>query len=177
MFGPLRVRPDGTHVFASPIGTGHAPMITLQDLGFFARYIFDNRSTTSGVDLEVASDWVGWDYLVKTFTKVTGKKAEYVSLSVDEWTGLFHDTDRPVSASRGGTTTWRDNFVRWWNVYRDDVVTRDFAWLRRVHPGLLTLEDWMRASEYTGAIGAELLKADEDGKGTVRPNVERIAQL
>ena len=57
-----------------PIGGGHVCMIALEDLGFFARYAFDHRASVSGKELEVASDWVGWDDLVATFTKVTGQK-------------------------------------------------------------------------------------------------------
>ncbi|TFK82182.1 hypothetical protein K466DRAFT_500761, partial [Polyporus arcularius HHB13444] len=180
VFGPLKVRDDGTYVFASPVGTGHVPMIALQDLGFFARYIFDHRAATSREELEVASDWVGWDYLVQTFTKVTGKKAEYVPLPIDEWMGLFLGTDHPIAndhRSGDGSTTWRENSTRWWRLYRDDVIQRDFVWLRGVHPELLTVEAWMRATNYSGQIGTELLKNEGDGKRGVRPNLERIAQL
>lgn len=60
-------------------------MIALADIGFFARYTFDNRGLTSGKDLEVASEVIGWDDLVKTFTKVTGEKAIYLRLSLNEW--------------------------------------------------------------------------------------------
>ncbi|KAH9926546.1 uncharacterized protein BXZ73DRAFT_102809 [Epithele typhae] len=45
MCGPLGQCPDGTAVFT-------APMVALQDLGFFARYALGHRS---GRDLEVAS--------------------------------------------------------------------------------------------------------------------------
>ena len=72
MFGPIGNRADGTAVFAAPIQDGHIPMIALEDLGFFARYAFDNRAIVSGHDLEVATDWVSWDTLIATFTKVTG---------------------------------------------------------------------------------------------------------
>lgn len=85
MFGPLNKRKDGTFVFASPIGNGHVPMIALPDLGYFARYTFDHREETSGKDLEVASEMVQWSELVKTFQKVTGNKAEYKPVSLDEW--------------------------------------------------------------------------------------------
>ena len=180
IFGPLKTRADGTHVFTSPIGAGHMPMVALQDLGFFARYIFDNRAATSRQELKIASDWVDWDYLVKTFSTVTGKKAEFVPLSVDEWMGLFLGTDSPVANERSqgdGSTTWGENFTRWWYLYRDELIQRDFASLRRIHPGLLSLEAWMRTTGYTGEIGGNLLKNDMDGKGGVRPNIERIGQL
>lgn len=60
-------------------------MVALADIGFFSRYTFDNREITSGKDLEVASEVIGWDDLAKTFTKVTGEKAIYLPLSLDEW--------------------------------------------------------------------------------------------
>jgi hypothetical protein len=62
-------------------------MIALSDLGWWARYTFDHRAETSARDLEVASDWVGWDYLRETFESVTGKKAVVVHQTVDEWMG------------------------------------------------------------------------------------------
>ncbi len=61
---------DGRRVFASPVGQGHLPMINLDDLGFYARYMFDHRKEFEGRDLEVSSEHVGWNQLVKTFTKV-----------------------------------------------------------------------------------------------------------
>lgn len=141
MFGPLNKRKDGTFVFASPIGSGHVPMIALPDLGYFARYTFDHRAETSGKDLEVASEMVQWDELVKTFKKVTGNKAEYKPVALDEWFVLsssssqgdqpilmvnvmvefrfefFADSSRPVAADNtvgDGSTTWKKNFSGWW---------------------------------------------------------------
>jgi hypothetical protein len=89
MFGPLGQRPDGTVVFATPIGKGHVPMIALKDLGWWARYTFDHRAESSTKDFEIASDWVGWDYLRETFETVTGNKAIVVYQTVDEWFGNF----------------------------------------------------------------------------------------
>ncbi|KAI0351038.1 nmrA-family protein [Trametes cingulata] len=178
-FGPIKVRPDGTHVFVSPVAKGHIPMIALSDVGFFARYIFDHREEASAQELEVASDLVGWDYLVETFTKVTGKKAVYVPLSLEEYFGLLNQDDvnkQVASGAPPGSTTFKENFMRWWRLYRDDILTRDFDWIRRIHPDLHTLESWMREEGYTGEVRADLLKEYEDGQRR-RPNVERIAQL
>jgi hypothetical protein len=94
MFGPMNVRDDGTYVFATPVGNGHVPMITLRDLGWWARYTFDHRAETSTKDLEVASDWVGWEYLRSTFEEVTGKKAAVVYQTVPEW---FENFDGDVN--------------------------------------------------------------------------------
>ncbi|EIW58137.1 NAD-P-binding protein [Trametes versicolor FP-101664 SS1] len=192
MFGPIGQRKDGTFVFASPIGKGHVPMIALEDLGFFARYTFDHRAETSGKDLEIATDWVDWDYLVKTFTKVTGEKAVVLHRTFDEWSEIFVRTDHPVANERAfgdGSTTWRQNFVGFWAQWRDDVIRRNFDWLRKVNPNGYTLESWMRAKNYNGKINQRalskntgavetttLLKNMEDDKAILL-NKEAIARL
>ncbi|KAH9857291.1 NAD-P-binding protein [Lenzites betulinus] len=180
MFGPIGQRTDGTYVFASPIGDGHIPMIALEDLGFYARYTFDHREETSGKDLEVATDWVGWDYLVETFTKVTGKPAVVLRQTVEDWFGNILRTEHPVANERSfgdGSTTWRQNFTGFWSQWRDDVITRDFGWLRKVNPNGYTLEGWMRAKNYQGVVDkAGVLKNVEDDKGFL-PSKERAAQL
>lgn len=115
MFGPLRVRDDGTYVFASPIGDGRMPMISLHDIGYFARYSFDHREEVSGKDLRVASQLVGWDGpdgLVETFKRVTGKNAVYKRQTIEEWMNNFYGTDMLVGKdTEKGSTTWKANFT------------------------------------------------------------------
>jgi hypothetical protein len=48
-----QIQADGTRVFIAPLGKGHIPIVSLDDIGYFARYIFDHRTETSGKDLEV----------------------------------------------------------------------------------------------------------------------------
>ncbi|OCH84300.1 NAD(P)-binding protein [Obba rivulosa] len=179
MFGPLNKRDDGTFVFATPVGAGHVPMIALSDIGYFARYSFDRRTETSGRELEVASDMVGWDYLADTFRRVTGQKAEVLYLSYDDWCANFDGIDKPVANERKveeGATSWKENFRRWWALYRDDLITRDMEWIRKVNPHGHTLESWMRHKGYIGELNHGLLKNFEDGKG-ISPNWEMMSQL
>ena len=90
-------------------------MISLRDVGFFARYSFDYRVEVAGQDLEIASQMVGWDGpdgLVETFKRVTGQKAVFVRKTVDEWMDLLKNTDQPTAAEGGpGSTSWRKNFT------------------------------------------------------------------
>ncbi|KAI0342726.1 NAD(P)-binding protein [Trametopsis cervina] len=179
MFGPLTKREDGTFVFATPIGQGHVPMIALSDLGYWARYTFDNRTMTSGQELLVASDMVGWDYLVSTFQTVTGKRAVVVHQSLDEWFANFDGVDKPVANERedgDGSTTWKENFSGWWSLWRDDVIKRDMDWIRSVHPRTLSLESWMRQNDYQGLSKRNILKNTEDGK-TISPRRSRLSKL
>lgn len=167
MFGPLNRRPDGTVVFASPIGKGHVPMIALTDIGYFARYTFDHRAETSGQELLVTSDIVGWDYLVETFQKVTGEKAVVVHQSLEEWFKNFDGTDHPIANERAagdGSTTWRQNFTGWWAMWQNDFLPRDMDWIRSIHPQAMTLERWMREQKYDGTLRRDVLKNAEDSK-------------
>ncbi|KAL6306888.1 NAD(P)-binding protein [Sparassis latifolia] len=179
MFGPLNRRADGTFVFATPIGTGHVPMIALSDLGFFARYTFDHRALTSAAELEVASDMVDWEYLLATFKKVTGQKAVIVHQSFDEWVMNLNNTDAPIANEQkvleSAQTTWRENFSGWWSLFRDNMIKRDMQWIRSVNPHATTLEAWMREKDYKGE-SAFLLKNSEDAK-SISVNRERASQL
>lgn len=163
MFGPLAQRPDGTFVFALPLGEGHAPLIALSDLGFWARYTFDNRALTSGKDLEIASEMATAEDIVSAFRKVTGLKAVFLPQSVDEWFDNFTGVDTPSASEGDGATTvtWKQNFSGFWSQFRDDVIKRDMDWVRRLHPGTHTLETWMRENNYKGREGT-LLKIVED---------------
>lgn len=157
-------------------------MIALEDLGFFARYSFDNREKVSGQDLRVASDIVDWYYLVQTFTKVTGKPAVVLHQTYDDWADNFDNTELPIANALHGTvegatsTTWRANFRKVWNAWRDDIIVRDMDWVRSVHPSLLDLESWMRKNDYTGEITENLLKNGEDGKN-VSPRRDKVVRL
>lgn len=182
MFGPINIRADGTHVFTSPIGDGCVPMVALDDVGYFARYSFDHRSEVSSKDLLITSDLIGWEHLVKTFTKVTGKPAVYVRQTFDEWVANFDNTDQPLASDLMGkpegtnVITWRQNFSAWWAMWRDGIVKRDLDWVRSVHPRVLDLETWMRKTGYTGEIERTLLKGSENDK-SVRVRINRASEL
>jgi len=167
MFGPLNRRQDGTFVFASPIQDGHVSMIALADLGFWARWTFDHRAETSAKNLKVASDMVGWDKLVTTFTRVTGQPAVYRRQTLDEWWENFTNVDRPIANERqygDGSTTVKQNFSAFWRMWRDDIVKRDMEWVRSINSKGYTLESWMKETKYSGELGPGVLKNREDGK-------------
>ena len=120
-------------------------MIALEDIGFFARYNFDHRIESSKKNYHVASDLVDWEYLVSTFRKVTGQKAEVIYKTFDDWASYFTNTDRPVAVERRegdgyGSLTWAENFGRWWDMYRADVIKKDMDLVKRINPNVITLE-------------------------------------
>ncbi|KAJ6513284.1 NAD(P)-binding protein [Mycena sanguinolenta] len=156
---PLNVRADGTVVFAAPTGDGRFPLVTLKDIGWWTRYTFDHRAETSGQDLAIASHVVGFAEIVKTFTKVTGKPAVHKAQTLEEWWNNFGPEVNNFIGS--GSMTIKQNFSGFWNTFGEELVPRDMDWIRSVHPGTQTLEDWMRENNYTGG-GTTTLKSRED---------------
>jgi hypothetical protein len=148
----LNVREDGTYVFAGPVGDAPAPLVALQDIAFWVRHALDNPENTSGKDLEIASDVFTWEELVTTFTKVTGKKAIYKRVTMDEFFDLFINADLQAATQNVRPTgSWRKAIGGIWALLRDEVIKRDFDWIRSVHPNSLTLEGWMRETQYDGS--------------------------
>ena len=121
-----------------------------------------------------------WDQLTETFTRVTGVPSVHKRLSVVEWMGCMTDTERPVAnrKARGdGSPTIKSSFSALAAIYRDDIIKRDMDWVLSIHPDTLTLEKWIRKTNYDGRIGKTALKNSEDGKALFIPNREICDQL
>ncbi|KAJ7751876.1 NAD(P)-binding protein [Mycena maculata] len=177
-FAPMNVRKDGTVVFAAPVGDSRVPLIALKDVGWWARWTFDHRAEASARELNVASDLVGWDDIVKTLTKVTGKPAVYLRLTLDEWWTNFDErADNPLSSDKkrgDGSTTIKQNYSAFWRVLRDGIIDKDMEWIRSVHPGTFTLERWMRENNYDGRGKTVLKKALESNNAWgFRPDIAK----
>jgi hypothetical protein len=157
----LAPRPDpadpDTLVFSLPLGAGQPPLIHLPDLGRYARWMFDTPDRSIGMNLQVGTENIGWEYLAKTFKEVTGKKAVYKDVTLDEWfaSGVFPDPDRKLghSADHNDPTllTYRENFSGFWNMWKDDLVKTDYALLDDILPDRVkSLGEWMRLTGYDG---------------------------
>lgn len=149
---------------------GSIPVIALDDLGWWARYIFDNAPLTTGKDLEVASQPITFPEVVETFKHVTGLPAEYESVSMDEYFKLWNG-EIPVATEVPEGKTFEENFRAWWAMWRDNIVQRDMDWIKRIHPPT-TLEMWMREHHYTGELRIDLIKGVQDGS----MNLRRVTQ-
>ena len=154
-----RPSPDNPElmVFAAPLGKGQPPLIHLADLGRYARWLFDNPERSNGMNLMVATENVGWEYLAKTFTEVTGKEAVYKDITLDELfvSPVFPFPDRKVghSISSGDPTlqTYRQNFSGFWNNWKADLVKVNYDLLDEILPTRVkTLAEWMKLTGYTG---------------------------
>jgi len=144
-------------VFSAPVGKGQPPLIHLPDLGRYARWIFDHPERSNGLNLTIATENVGWEYLAKTFQEVTGKKAVFKDITLDELFASkafpFPDGKVGHSVSPGDPTlqTYRQNFSGFWNTWKADLLKVDYALLDEILPSRVkTLGEWMKLTGYTG---------------------------
>ncbi|KAH8694478.1 hypothetical protein BGZ61DRAFT_352110 [Ilyonectria robusta] len=144
-------------VFAAPLGNGRPPLIHLADLGRYARWVFDNPDRSNGLNLMVATENVGWEYLAKTFTEVTGKKAIFKDITLNQ---LFASDVFPFPDAKVGHSvldqdstlqTYRQNFSGFWNTWSADLIKVDYAVLDEILPTRVkTVGEWMKLVGYTG---------------------------
>jgi NmrA-like family len=159
--GPKRDE-NGVYVFRAPLGEGAVPYIHLDDLAQYAKWLFDHPEESAGIDLQVATEHVGWGYLAETFERVTGKKARYEAVSVEErMPKEWKMGDVKLGAEYEGENddtllTFRENFSAWWRIYQRSggnkgVLRRDYELLDRILPGRVkTIGEWMVKVGYTG---------------------------
>lgn len=176
ILGPLNVRPDGTRVWAAPMGQkGQYPLIALDDIGWWARYIFDHPLETSGKNVAIASQLASVPEIVETFTRVTGIPAEYKELSDDEWFGLWTGS-LPIASANPNGKTWEQNFRETFALWRDGIVKRDMEWISSIHPPT-TIEKWIRETNYQGLPDSLFMKNVEDGSWKLRYYPEKTTLL
>lgn len=123
-------------------------MIALEDIGFFACYIFAHPDTTLGKTLAVASQSLTMQEVVETFTRVTGIPAAYEPMTLDQYR---------VLGFVGATDT--GNMFQFLQLYGCE---RDFDATRQINPNLMSFEQWLRRTGWKGeAISVQKSLADQ----------------
>lgn len=64
---------------------GKIPLMALDDVGVFVKWIFDNPEQSAGMNLEMATDQVSFSDITSTFTRVTGRNAVHRVISFEEY--------------------------------------------------------------------------------------------
>ncbi|EHK15229.1 uncharacterized protein TRIVIDRAFT_38638 [Trichoderma virens Gv29-8] len=170
---PFPDREDPTTlVFAAPLGEGQCPLIHLEDYGHYARWILDTPSKSNGIQLHVATEDISWKDLAATFTTVTGRKAVFKDLTLDEYFKLpiFPNPEMIVghSTNKENSTllTFRENFSGFWNMWKDNLTKRDYKLLDEILPNRVkSVKEWMEKTGYTGKPSS-VLKDYRDGVGS-----------
>lgn len=162
---------DGTLTWRVPLGGGAVPHVALDDCGYYVRWLFDSAERANGMDLAVAIEQVRYADLAVAFERVTGHPARYVDTELDEYwrTGpLARRADAPAGYNADpadkSTMTVRQNFTGFWNNWKFETVTRDYALLDEIHPNRIrTAEEWFRREDERGR---------SEGRGSLAERVQ-----
>ncbi|KAL7940217.1 hypothetical protein V8C42DRAFT_338168, partial [Trichoderma barbatum] len=151
-----------------PLGEGKC-LIYLEDYGHYARWILDNPSRSSGIQLHVATEDMSWKDLAAALPRVTDKKAVYKDLSLDQYFKLpiFSNPDMIVGHSTNGENltllTFRKNFSGFGDMWKDNLTKRDYELLDEILPTRVkSVQEWMEKTAYTGNL-SPVLKDHRDG--------------
>jgi len=156
----------GVLTWRVPLGQGAVPHVSLEDCGYYVRWMFDHPERSNGMDLEVAIEHVNYEKLATAFEKVTGQPARYIDTDIDAyWAGpLKVAAHRPAGYNADpedkSTMSFRDNFTGFWNVWKHGVIQRDYALLDDIHPRRIrSVEEWLRREDLRGkAMGLGSLR-------------------
>jgi hypothetical protein len=131
--------------------------VALEDCGYYARWLFDNPERSNGMNLEVAIEQVHYHELAAAFERVTGHPAQYIDTDLgDYWNGpLKMAANLPAGYNADSrdksTMSFRDNFTGFWNLWKHEIIRRDYALLNDIHPGRIkTVEEWLRREDQLG---------------------------
>lgn len=147
------------------------PMIYLEDFGRYVLWVLQNPEKSAGLTLGVATEHVTFPHLVESFTTVTGKPARYNDIPVEDWVQrVFGGLPQGVNTKIGGIAygnddtlmTYGDNFSHWMNVYRANVIKKDYELLDEILPDRVrSVGEWIQKTGWQGEERA-LLKDYND---------------
>jgi hypothetical protein len=149
---------DGVLRWRVPLGEGAVPHVSLEDCGYYVRWLFDHPERANGMDLEVAVDHIAYADLAAAFQKVTGHRAQYIDTDLDSyWTtsALSALAGQPAGYNADphdkSTMKIRDNFTGFWNLWKYGVVKRDYSLLDEIHPNRIkSAEEWFKREDQRG---------------------------
>lgn len=179
---------NGVLTWRVPLGDGAVVHVALDDCAYYARWLFDNAEEAHGMDLEVALEHVGYANLASAFEKVTGRPARYVDVDLDTYFGgpLEHVAGLPAAYNADpedrATMSFRENFTGFWNMWRHNVIQRDYDLLDSIHPRRIrSVEEWLSKADAAERMAGRgglwervqphnlrnhtILKLSEDGRG------------
>jgi hypothetical protein len=154
---------DGVVTWRVPLGDGAVVHVSLQDCEYYVRWLFDHQDRANGMDLEVAIDHIPYSELAKAFEMVTGHKAQYIPVSIDEYWGtgpMAAVADRPSGYNSDlkdpAAMTIKQNFTGFWTMWANcggdnPVIKRDYKQLDEIHPDRISsAEHFFRKEQERG---------------------------
>jgi uncharacterized protein YbjT (DUF2867 family) len=103
------------------------PMIATRDIGAFAALAFDQPQRFLGQHIEIAGDALTGPAIAATFSRACGLPARFRQLPIQQLRAFDEEVAK---------------MFQWLNTHAMDGI--DLAALRADHPGLMTLQTWVR---------------------------------
>lgn len=122
-----------------PIGSALWPMVTLNDIGWFAAQILNHEQQWRGRTLRIISDSLPIQEIGKIFQSVTGIDAVFEPYTLSEYKAI----NQPETPALSNMFSFIERFG----------LSRDINMLRDLHPDLSTFETWLRTSGWRGEVG------------------------
>jgi hypothetical protein len=181
---------DGVVTWRVPLANGSISLVDLEDCGYYVRWLLDNQEHANGTDLKVAVEMVDFTDMAAAFTKVTGKPAQYIPISFEEYwkdgplaANANRSAGYSVKADDPARVTVQKNFTGFWHIWMaspkdgSGVIKRDFKLLDEIFPNRVkSMEEWFKKEEARGiasGVGSlwdrvnnlqTILKIHEDNK-------------
>lgn len=128
-------------ILSMPLRPGRSlQMIAVEDIGHFAAMAFDHPDSFVGRELEIAGDQLTGPEIADTFSSVMGKKVAF--------------SEMPMQHMRSVNEDFAHMF-EWLNTWGYEA---DIARLRKMHPGLKTLRQWLIDTRWEQDPGSTLEK-------------------
>ncbi|KAI1772696.1 NAD(P)-binding protein [Hypoxylon cercidicola] len=153
---------DGVATWRLPLNDGAIPFVSLDDCGYYVKWLFDDPERANGLDLKVAIDHVGGKELAAAFEKVTGRPARFLNVGFDDYFRQVwaFDPEHPAGynadPSDPATLTQRQNFSGFFTCWQhsgadSDISKRDYKLLDQIYPGRIkSAEEFFRRENEKG---------------------------
>lgn len=126
-------------IFRLPMADAPWSMVALDDIAFFTAYIFAHPEEWGGRTLPIESDRLTFKEIAATLERVTGVPAEYRPMTLEEYAALGFPNVHDVV-----------NMLQFFIEYG---LPRDYKLLRKLHPDLMTFEQWLKKTGWRGEPG------------------------
>lgn len=137
--GDLGNGTDG-YTFYLPLGDGRYPLISLEDIAWYAVHMFEHWQGWGGRDLAVVADNPTGAEIARQFQNATGTPSQYISVPLEMVRDSIPDIGHDLAAMM--------EFFQGRDLLESD---RDMPLLRRIHPKLMTFQDWLAFTTWDGS--------------------------
>jgi uncharacterized protein YbjT (DUF2867 family) len=132
-FGTYAAPPlvDGEIVIAWPPAAGtRIQLVAAEDIGAVAATVFADPERFVGQRVQVAGDELTMTEMAEAFTRVTGIAARYEESDIEQ------------------VRAYSEDLAHMYEFFEHKGFQADLDAVRRLHPGLRTLEDWIRENDW-----------------------------